>query len=122
MAFNKSTQNDYLIINTAISLIFIIGFLYLILSENTISCYYKDIYKIDCPSCGLTRDFKTILNFKWDFINPISPYYFFSLSTFFISRIFLSILTFKFNLKKIILFDLFFSSLLFICLIILIFL
>ncbi|MCG8238371.1 DUF2752 domain-containing protein [Tenacibaculum finnmarkense genomovar ulcerans] len=122
MAFNKSTQNDYLIINTAISLIFIIGFLYLILSENTINCYYKDIYKIDCPSCGLTRDFKTILNFKWDFINPISPYYFFSLSTFFISRIFLSILTFKFNLKKIILFDLFFSSLLFICLIILIFL
>lgn len=38
---------------------------YLIIIKNiTIPCLFKSIIKIPCPSCGLTRSFKSILDLK----------------------------------------------------------
>lgn len=42
--------------------IFLIIFFLLILLKFNIPCYFKKIFSIPCPSCGLTRSIFSILN------------------------------------------------------------
>lgn len=43
-----------------------LGLIYVITSENTLTCYYKENFNILCKTCGITRDFKSIIQFKFN--------------------------------------------------------
>ena len=99
---------DYQIFNVILILLFLIGFIYIISFDNTPKCYFKENFDVFCRTCGLTRDFKSIivkLNFS-NLINPFSIYFFVSLTGFFISR-FISLVLLSNNIKltKIVIFD-----------------
>lgn len=100
-------SNDYLIITIALILLFILGLIYVVTSENTLTCYYKENFNISCKTCGITRDFKSIIQLKFnELINPLSTIYFGMLNLFFMTRLIIIILiSRKINIKKIIYFD-----------------
>ncbi|MBW3518447.1 DUF2752 domain-containing protein [Flavobacterium sp. NKUCC04_CG] len=88
MPLNSSSIQSYRIINYTLLVLFMAGLLWLLFSPVTPSCYYQKNYGINCPTCGLTRDFKSIL--KGDFSGLIAAnsfYYFSAFSLVFLSRI-----------------------------------
>ncbi len=104
---NKQNNLDYKIVNIILVIIFIIGLTYVIFSNESLNCYYKANFDILCKTCGITRDFKSIL--KLDFnnlINPISIDYFIAIFLIFSSRIISLILLYKsVKLRKIVTFE-----------------
>ncbi len=101
-------RRNHLFFNLLFILFFTSALLYVLISKDTLTCYYKTNYGIECPTCGFTRDFKSILNFQTaHLINSQSLLYFNILSTFFIARILISlILLFKFRYRPILIVDL----------------
>ncbi len=101
-------RRNHLFFNLLFILFFAVALLYIFISKDTLTCYYKTNYGLECPTCGFTRDFKSILNFRTaHLINTQSLVYFKVLSTFFISRIAVSLfLVFKFRYKAILITDL----------------
>ncbi|WP_430614416.1 hypothetical protein [Flavobacterium sp. JP2137] len=84
---SKTAVFQYQTVNYTLLLILLIGAVFALYSPLTPSCYYSDL-GITCPSCGLTRDFKSILQgAKAPFINPASPYYFAAFSCLILSRV-----------------------------------
>lgn len=53
-------KNKILILFLFLGLILI----FLLYINNHIPCFFKQIFKISCPACGLTRAFKSLLKFK----------------------------------------------------------
>lgn len=104
---NKRNNLDYKIVNIILVIIFIIGLIYVIFSNESLNCYYKENFDILCKTCGITRDFKSIL--KLDFsnlINPISINYFIAILLIFSSRIVSLILLYKnLELRRIVTFE-----------------
>lgn len=102
-----SDKTSYLIVNFILGLTFLLGFFYLIFSESNLVCYYKDNYNILCSTCGLTRDFKSILKFEFEsLINSRSLYFFLFFSIFFLTRIISTLYILKnINLKKVFIYD-----------------
>ena len=81
-------RQNYNIVNITLFIVFLIGLIYVVFSSETVVCYYVKNFNQECTSCGLTRDFKSII--KLDFnclINPHSFYYFSALAIIFFSRI-----------------------------------
>ena len=103
-------RRNHLFFNLVFILFFTSALLYVLISKDTLTCYYKSNYGLDCPTCGFTRDFKSILNFQTThLINPQSLQYFYILSSFFIARLLISlILLFKFRYRPVLIVDLIF--------------
>ena len=101
-------RRNHLLFNLLFFLFFTTALLYILISKDTLACYYKTNFGSECPTCGFTRDFKAILNFKTThLLNPQSLVYFRILSTFFISRIAITLfLMFKLRYKFILIADL----------------
>ena len=104
---NKRNNLDYKIVNIVLVIIFTIGLAYVVFSNESLNCYYKENFDILCKTCGITRDFKSIL--KLDFsnlINPISINFFIAISLIFSSRIVSLIMLYKnVKIRKIVTFD-----------------
>lgn len=85
----KKNNYAYIIVNTTLILLFLLGLVYLFFFDINIQCYYKTKFGLSCKTCGLTRDFKSIifLNFS-DIINQNSWLYFLLFTYIFISRFF----------------------------------
>lgn len=97
---DTNSRRDYITVNLILTFLFIVFFLFVIILDNPISCYYKKNFTYLCKTCGLTRDFKSILSLNFsNLINPISLNFFLALSMLFISR-FLSIII-TLNKKKV---------------------
>ncbi len=107
MLMELKNMSSYLIVNVIILSLFFIAYFYVFFSKKQIPCYIKNKYNIECKTCGLTRDFKSILSFNSKkMINPLSKVYFKSFSIFFISRVLIVVmLSISKNTKKIIIFD-----------------
>ncbi len=101
-------RRNHLLFNLLLILFFTTALLYILIWKDTLTCYYISNYGLECPTCGFTRDFKAILNFKTThLLNPRSLVYFRVLSTFFISRIAITLfLMFKLRYKYILIADL----------------
>ena len=103
----NQNRKDYKTINGILILIFVIGATYLVCFKEPFNCYYKENFNIACKTCGLTRDLKSIM--KLDFsnlINPISVYYFISLTLVFVSRFFSQgMLRKDIEIKNVLIFD-----------------
>nr|WP_282133027.1 DUF2752 domain-containing protein [Cellulophaga baltica] len=106
-------RRNHLFFNLLFILFFAAALLYILISKDTLTCYYKTNYGLECPTCGFTRDFKSILNFQTaHLINTKSLVYFKVLGAFFISRIVVSLfLVFKFRYVFILIADLILISL-----------
>lgn len=104
---NKRNNSDYKIVNIILVIIFIIGLTYIVFSNESMSCYYKDNFNISCKTCGITRDFKSILKLDFSYlINSISINLFISIVIFFISRfVTLIMLSKDIKLRYIVTFD-----------------
>ncbi len=102
-----STKSSYFKVNLSLLAIFILAFLFFYFQEAPARCFYEKHYNYVCSTCGLTRDFKSILQFKFDgLINPRSPYYFGALLSVGFSRIIvLLLLKLTASLRRIILMD-----------------
>lgn len=98
---------NYKIVNYILLAVFVVGLLFVLFSPINISCYYTQTYGISCPTCGLTRDFKAILNGNTtDLISSSSLFFFSAFSCLFISRILSSILmSFRSNLYVFVVFE-----------------
>ena len=117
--------SSYFIINSTVFVFFILGLFWLqLIKTDTVEapkCQYKAITGKDCPTCGITRDFVEISDFKTTekTINPKSIYYFYFFVYLAVSRFIVVTLNF---LKKItntiIIIDIIVSSILFISLIV----
>lgn len=71
----KTKWSSYKTINTAFASIIALMFIYtgIFYTPGLINCAVKSRTGKDCATCGLTRDFNSLLNFEWDqLINPIS--------------------------------------------------
>ena len=83
------------------------GLTYVAFANESLTCYYRENFNILCKTCGITRDFKSIL--KLDFsnlINPISINFFVAIFFIFISRLISLFMLFKNErLRKILTFD-----------------
>jgi hypothetical protein len=99
------TKEAYLLFNYI--LVIIIGFSLIILitipTNKSIQCSYKSKRSITCPSCGFTRDFKTIIRvgYKKDQMinrNSISIFSFFSIQL--LLRIALAVFINSFKTQK----------------------
>ena len=78
-------------------IVFIIAFI--LFYNFHFSCYYKEKYNVICSTCGITRDFKSLLAFEDEnLINPLSKKYFTFLLSFFLMRFIASFLTLR-NVK-----------------------
>ncbi|QCE43153.1 DUF2752 domain-containing protein [Psychroserpens sp. NJDZ02] len=100
-------RRAYIITNISLILIFLLGLVYLLFSEHNLICYYKQNFNVLCNTCGLTRDFKSILRLDFDnLINKFSLYFFLFLMVFSFSRILTTLLLFKkINVKKVLIID-----------------
>jgi len=117
--------STYKIINLVLFILLLICILWLVSIKMDITkppqCQYKSVTDKDCPSCGMTRDFVSILENSNEMIliNKISIYYFIFFISAIISRS-IALIASMFNKinEKYIIFDILFSFLLFISLII----
>lgn len=106
----KSLNNrSYLIVNISLLAIFLLAFLYFFFNKEPMRCYYEEHYNYLCSTCGITRDFKSILKFRFEeLINAKSLYYFGTFLFIFSSRVIVTLLLWKnFSLKKIVRADIF---------------
>ncbi len=102
MSLNNRSRQSYRLINYTLLVLFVVGLLWLLYGPVTPSCYYQDTYGMSCPTCGLTRDFKSILS--GDFSNLISKsslYFFVAFSLIFLTRILANMLLNFSNIRKV---------------------
>lgn len=104
----KSLNNrSYLIVNISLLAIFLLAFMYFFFNKEPMRCYYEEHYNYLCSTCGITRDFKSILKLNISgLVNPKSPFYFGAFSLIFLSRVGIVLLLRKEkSLKTIVRFD-----------------
>jgi len=95
-----------------------------LIKTDTVSapkCQYKSITGKDCPTCGITRDFVSISDFKKEeeLINSKSIYYFYFFVYIAVSRLIAVVYVFfKEVSKQIVVVDIIISTLIFIALIV----
>ena len=121
----KNKFLTYFIVNSTVLVFFIFGLLWLqLIKTDTVEapkCQYKAITGKDCPTCGITRDFVSISDFKKKEtpINSKSIFYFYFFLYIAVSRFLVFVSSF---LKKItpliIITDIIITSLVFISLIV----
>lgn len=74
------------------------------INDYTLRCYYIENYNQNCPSCGLTRDFKSMLNGNFGYATTFSKNYFLTFISFFFSRFIVTLLLFKINKIQLLIF------------------
>ena len=104
---NKRNNFDYKIVNITILLIFLIGLAYVVFTNESLNCYYKENFNVLCKTCGITRDFKSILRLDFsNLINPISINFFVAFFLIFTSRFISLFMLFKnVTIRKVLTFD-----------------
>ncbi len=108
----KRYNKDYQLVNIILIVLFLIGFVYVAIVEESMTCYYKSVHGTVCNTCGMTRDFKSMIKFDFSYlINPHSTFFFLLFSLFFFTRIGVLISLLKLESpKKVLLFDIVYGT------------